>query len=84
MTDSTYVPRLSVEIRPDQEQAMARIFPHGTRKIFFQALIDGVIAIHSKYGFEGLAPIMSGHVDMINLARLGQPYTHAQYKGEDE
>ena len=83
MTESTYVPRLSVEIRQDQDDALKRILPHGTKKIIFHAIIDGIIALHTKGGFSALAPIMTGHIDVVTLAKAGHPYTEDQYEVKD-
>jgi len=76
MSNEDYKPRLSIEIREDQQSALKNIFPHGTQRVIFHALIDGLIAIHAKGGFEALAPIMSGHLDVVQLARAGREYTH--------
>ena len=75
-----YTPRLSVELREDQYYALQRIFPHGTQKVFFQSLVDGIISIHQRGGFAALAPIMTGHIDVVALARAGHPYTYDQIK----
>ena len=77
---SDYVPRLSIELREDQFYALQRIFPHGTQKVFFQSLIDGVILLHQKGGFAALAPVMSGHIDVVTLAKAGYPYTYDTVK----
>lgn len=75
-----YTPRLSVELREDQYYALQSIFPHGTQKVFFQSLVDGIISIHQRGGFAALAPIMTGHIDVVALARAGHPYTYDQIK----
>ena len=82
MTGPVYVPRLSIEIREDQDKALSRIFPHGTKKVFFHAIIDGIIAIHKRGGFEALAPIMTGHIDVIQVAEMGKEYTQRVATGE--
>ena len=82
MTGTTHVPRLSIEIRADQDRALSRIFPHGTKKVIFQALVDGIIELHNRGGFEALAPIMTGHIDVIALAKAGKDYTYATAKEE--
>ena len=75
-----YTPRLSVELREDQYYALQSIFPHGTQKVFFQSLVDGIISIHQRGGFAALAPIMTGHIDVVALARAGHPYTYDTIK----
>jgi len=75
-----YTPRLSIELREDQYYALKDIFPHGTQKVFFQALVDGVISLHQRGGFAALGPVMSGHIDVIALAKAGHPYTYDTIK----
>lgn len=81
MSDS-YRPRLSVEIRPDQFTALQKILPHGSNKILFQTLIDGIIALHAKGGFQAIGAITSGHVSVVQLAEAGLPYTYYSIVGE--
>ena len=78
---SDYTPRLSIELRDDQYNALQRIFPHGTQKVFFQSLIDGVISLHQRGGMAALGPVMTGHIDIIALAKAGHPYTYDMHKG---
>lgn len=80
MGKEEFNPRLSVEIREDQYWKLRDILPHGTQKVIFHALIDGIIAIHTRGGFEALAPILSGHLDVIQLAKAGKEYTHSIIK----
>jgi len=81
MSSEEYRSRLSIDIRTDQYFKLRDILPHGSQKIIFSALIDGLIAIHAKGGFEALAPIMSGHLDVVQLAKAGKEYTHSVNKG---
>jgi len=74
-----YTPRLSIELREDQYLTLRNIFPHGTQKVFFQAIVDGIIELHKKGGFAALGPVMSGHIDIIALAKAGHPYTHKSH-----
>jgi len=77
MSHPEYRPRISVEIRDDQYQIIQKMLPHGTQKLLFQALLDGVIALYNKGGFNAIGAIISGHVDVTQLARQGLPYTHS-------
>ena len=78
MTDipqTPYRPRLSVEVRQDQFNKLQDILPHGTQKLLFQALLDGVIELHNRGGFNAVGAIISGHVNIVQLAKAGEVYT---------
>lgn len=77
-----YIPRLSIDLRPDQAEVLSRILPHGTKKLIFHALIDSIISVYDKKGFEGLAPILTGHIDAVTLARHGVSYTQSAVGNE--
>ena len=82
MANEDYVPRLTVDLRPDQQEALKRILPHGTQKLLFHAVIDGIISIYNKGGFEALGPILTGHIDAVSLARAGHTYTQQMLSDE--
>jgi len=76
MNISDYRPRLIVDLREDQQLKLQQILPHGTKILLFQAIVDGIIALHAKGGFNAIGAIISGHINVVQLAEAGQPYTH--------
>lgn len=77
-----YKPRLSIEIRDDQNLQLQRILPPGTRVLLFRALIDGIIELYNRGGYDAISAIIGGHVSIVQLAEAGKPYTHATISRE--
>lgn len=75
-------PRLTVEIRKDQALRLQTILPHGMRVLLISALLDGVLALYDKEGFEAITNIIGGHVSTVQLAEAGKPYTHQALTGD--
>jgi hypothetical protein len=82
MAKDDYRPRISAEIRQDQFDRLQQILPHGMHKLLFQALIDGVLELYDRGGFNAVGAIVSGYVNAKHLADAGLPYTHSTMMGE--
>jgi phosphopantothenoylcysteine synthetase/decarboxylase len=64
MRDTSYTPRLSIEITNDQAKELGIIFPHGMKKAYFSFLIDWTIKMAKIRGVGFLTSIALGHKNM--------------------
>jgi len=80
--DPRYRNRLMIELRDDQIEQFRSMIPWGMQKIIFQSLVDGLINAYNKGGVTALTLITSNHLKIQELARLGEPLTHAYYSKE--
>jgi len=72
MTDG-YIPRLTVEITPEQAKSLSDRIPHGLRKPLFQAIVDDVIKMLDQHGEMFLAAVIakSLHYEKFTSLKLG-------------
>ena len=72
---SEYRHRLAAEITPEQYRRLSAILPHGMQKPLFQALVQGVLELHSRGGLPALAAITSNHIELSQIAQVGAGLT---------
>lgn len=76
--------RFTVEIREDQALMLQKMLPHGTKKLLFQSLVDGVIQLYTKGGFDAIGAIITGHISVVQLAEAGKSYTDQTLRATSE
>lgn len=70
MPPNDYRPRIVIDLTEVQAQTLSRILPHGVKKPLFQALVDGIIAIHSEGGYEAIGAIVSKQISVQQITDL--------------
>ena len=68
-----YVPRLSVEITPEQHRKLQSLLPHGLRKIIFGIIVEDLIELLSVDRAQTervLGAFVSRSIDMRQLKTL--------------
>ena len=58
-SSTNYRPRLAVEITPEQQASIQKLFPYGTQRAFFSKVIDEIIAVVEVGGPRAIAMILS-------------------------
>jgi hypothetical protein len=57
--------RLVVDITEEQYERLSKIFEHGERKLYFQALIEATINIYDDVGKIALYAMIGGQTDIM-------------------
>ncbi len=63
------LPRLTVELRPDQLR-VRNIFSFGQQRAVFSTIVDQLIALHDKHGDMAIAAVQTGDVSIIDLLKV--------------
>lgn len=66
-SDGDWRPRLSIDLTPEQAQALRRYLPHGFQKRVYSVLTDLLIAALERDGLAVLKTVLERELDLAGL-----------------